>query len=131
MSNQPGDRFLGHGDQDTRLNNTGSSLGAGLWVTPTGDETVALADATPLVGCMAYNVAAGDKGTVNYRGVVYARVESTVAAGDELAAPDSGATSGATTPGVAGSGGASGIFALEGAKDPEGDGNYYAKCLIR
>lgn len=130
MSNEPGDRYLGHGDQDTRENQTGSEIGAGMWVVPSGDETVALSDGDGLVGVTADPLPNGDKGTVNYRGVVRARVESGVAAGDELAVPDSGATSGATTPGVAGSGGSSGHFALTGAAQAD-DGNYYARVLLR
>ena len=134
MSNEPGDRVLGHGDQDTRENQTGATLEEGMWVAPNGDETVKLADAADgdgLVGVNADPIEPGYKGNVNYRGVVLARVDSAVTAGDELAAPDSGATSGATTPGVAGAGGSSGHYALEDAKDPEGDGNFYAKVLLR
>lgn len=135
MSNEPGDRYLGHGDQDTRANQTGAQIDEGMWVVPTGDETVAKADVNgaggSLVGVVGDDLPDGEKGQTHYRGVVHARVESDVAAGDELAAPDSSATSGATTPGVAGSGGTSGIYALEGAKDPEGNGEFYAKVLVR
>ena len=133
MSNEPGDRYLGHGDQDTRENQTGSEIGAGTWVSPSGDETVAPTDADGLVGVAADAIPDGEKGTVHYRGVVYARVESDVVAGDELNEPDSGATSGPTTPGIAGSDtdADSGHYALEDAKDPEGNGEYYAKVLLR
>lgn len=131
MSNEPGDRYLGHGDQDTRDNNSGADIDPGLWVVPTGDDGVAPSDGDALVGVTKDPIEDGYKGTVHYRGVVYARVDSGVTAGDELAAPDSSATSGATTPGVAGSGGSSGHFALEDAKDPEDDGEFYAQVLLR
>lgn len=134
MSNQFGDRYLGHGDQDTRLNNSGGALDAGKWVVPTGDETIDYADVAgaggSLVGVTKHDIPDGGRDTVHYRGVVYARVDSAVTAGDELAAPDSAAT----TPGVegiAGAGGSSGIFALTDAEDPDGDGSYAAYCLIR
>lgn len=133
MSNNFGDRYLGHGDQDTRLNSTGNALDAGKWVVPTGDETIDYADVSgsggKLVGVLKHDLPDGERDTVHYRGVVYARVESSVSAGDELAAPDSGGT-GATTPGVAGSGGSSGIIAVTGAED-DGNGNYAAYCLLR
>lgn len=138
MTLQAGDRELGHGDHDTRkYDNTTSGVAtaeAGEWVVPTGDDTVDLADASgaggSLVGIVSDDVDSGNNQTVHYRGVLWARVESNVSAGDELAAPDSGGT-GATTPGVAGNGGSSGIFALEGAvSNPDGEGSI-APVLIR
>lgn len=135
MTNQPGDRAYGHGDDVTRLNSTGSQLDAGKWVTPTGDETVDYVDAngagTKFMGACAYPIADGERGDIRARGVFYARVHSSVVAGEELAAPDSSATSGATEPGVPDGGGSSGCIALTDAKDPDGDGNYYAKVLAR
>lgn len=132
MSNQGGDRKFGHGDNSTRT--AASAVEGGHWVVPTTDSNVDLSDASgaggSLVGVVSEDAASGETVTTHYRGIVKARVESSVAAGNELAAPDSGATSGATTPGVAGAGGSSGVFALRDAWQAS-DGNYYTYALMR
>jgi hypothetical protein len=137
MSQEPGDRITGHGDHDTRYNRSGSDMGAGLWVVPTNNEDIALADSDAgnggLVGITSDPIEDGDYGRVHYRGHVWARVEDDVSAGDELAVPNTatGVDSDADTAGVAAPGGSSGHFAVGDAVDPEGDGNYYAPVLMR
>lgn len=130
MSQEPGDRKFGHGDQITRKNSTGSEISEGHWVVPNGDETIAPSDVSgaggSLAGVTSDDHGDGEYGRVHVRGVVIARVADGVTAGSELAAPDSGSG----TAGVAEAGGSSGIFALEDAWQGD-DGNYYAKCLIR
>lgn len=133
MTNQPGDRAYGHGDDVTRQNSTGVELGAGLWVSPTGDENVALADSSAgrdhLVGHTAYPIADSKKGDVRLRGVTWARVASGTNADAELRAPDSSVSG--EEAGVAASGGSSGIYTLTDAKDPDGDGKFVAQVLMR
>lgn len=133
MSRDAGDRYYGHGDHTTRQNSTGAQLDKGKWVVPTGDETVDYSDASgagaDLVGVLADDLPDGEKGNVHLRGVVDARVESGVTAGDELVAPDS-ANAGSSA-GVASSGDGNGLYALTGASDPDGDGEYTALCLLR
>lgn len=133
MSLDAGDRYHGHGDHTTRQNSTGAQLDKGKWVLPTGDENVDYADVSgagdDLVGVLADNLPDGEKGNVHLRGVIKSRVDSNVAAGDELVAPDS-ANSGSTA-GVASSGTGTGLYALTGAADPDGDGKHTALCLLR
>lgn len=131
MSLSPGDRYLGHGDQDTKK--ADAAVVAGQWLVPTGNDTVNLSDANAsggsLVAVAGMDADAGATLQVHYRGVVKARVASSVAAGDELAAPNSGGTS-PTTAGEAQPGGSSGVFALTDAA-LDGDGNYYSFVLLR
>lgn len=134
MTEEIGDRTEGHGDQLTRYNNSGSEIDKGLWVVPSGDNDVVKSDVATgngdLVGVVSDPVEDGDYKNVHVRGAVWARVGSAVVAGDELAAPDSGGTTGSETAGVADAGGSSGHFALTDARD-DGNGNYYAKVLLR
>ena len=132
MSQDKGDRAYWHGESVTRKNSTGSTLDAGKWVAPTGDETVAYADANAgrgdLVGVVQDSIDDGYDDTVHLHGAILARVDSGVTAGDELAAPDSSLAD--EDAGVAESGGSSGIYAVGDAVD-DGDGNYYAPVLLR
>lgn len=132
MSQEAGDRVFGHGDHVTRKNSTGSQLDQGKWVEPTGDEKINYTDTDnsrdSLVGVLSDDVADGEYGRVHTRGIVIARVDEDVSAGDELAPPDSSAND--DEAGEADTGGSSGIFALEDAYDP-GNGNHVAKCLLR
>lgn len=138
MADQAGDREYGHGDHVTRTyDNTTSGVAtadAGKWVVPTGNDNVDLADSSgaggSLVGVMSDDADNGDLETVHVRGVLWARVDGAVSAGDELAPPDSGGT-GVTTPGVAANGGSSGIFALGDARADDVTGNQIAPVLIR
>lgn len=69
--------------------------------------------------------------TVIARGVVRARVESTVSAGDTLAVPD---TSGTGTAGVLAPGtddASLNFYALSDAAQDADDSNYYAEVLVR
>jgi len=131
-----GDRRFGHGDQVTRTNSTGAEIEAGSWVGPTGDTDVAKADANGgpdgLVGVVEDPLPDGETGKVHVRGVVYGLVEDDVVAGDELGVPNTstGVDSDADTAGVAPPEGSSGVYALEDAQS-DGNGNWFAKCLIR
>ena len=126
-----------HGD--TVSFTTAQEIDPGMLVTPSGDMEVDKADASGsgsnVIGVMTdankgteYG-SYGDKQTVRMEGLVKVRCESGVAAGDELAAPDSSATAGAQTPGVAGSGGDTGYIVVEGATQDD-DGNHYAVAKL-
>lgn len=128
MANDFGDRYLGHGDSDTRT--ADEALEAGDWVTPTSDGGVAVSDGGPAAGVAYDDYEAGDDtATVYYRGVVKAKVGSGVTAGDQLAVGSSGTTG--ESAGVAYSGGSESVIALEDAADPDGDGVYEAFVLLR
>lgn len=109
---------------ETRYNATDAVLPEGSFVVPTGADNVALADASGaggnLLGVVRDDIDPGEEGAVAFGGMIPVRVESSVGANDELSVPDSGATSGAQTPGVAGSGGSSGLHALEPAYGVDG-----------
>lgn len=129
MSNEPGDRRTGHGDHGTYYNYSGADIDAGYWVAPSAEDEVALSDTNGLVGVSADPIPDGGYGNVHMRGAVYARVDSGVTAGDELAVPESGATG--ESAGVAESGGSSGHFALTDAQAADDGGDDYALVLLR
>jgi hypothetical protein len=136
-SRDGGDRVF-HGDKVSY--ERAQHIDPGMLVVPSDDMVVDKADVsgagTGVVGVMTdANMASGedegnygDKYTVIDEGIVKVRAESGVSAGDELAVPDSGGT-GATTPGVAGSGGDTGYIAVRGAEQ-EPDGNHYVLAKL-
>ncbi len=129
MPTDLGDREYGHGDSITET--AGADVEAGDFVALDSNGEVALADtdnAGELIGIASNDAAAGETVTVWYRGAVKGKVVSGVGPNAELGAPATG-TSG--TAGVAESGGSTGVRALTGAEDPDGDGTYEALILLR
>lgn len=128
MVNDAGDRYLGHGDSDTRTADV--DISAGEWVVPTSGGGLAVSDGGPAAGVASDDYSSGeDSATVWYRGVVKAVVDSGVTAGDQLYVGSSGTTG--ETAGVAYAGGSESVVALEDAADPDGDGVYHAYVLLR
>jgi len=125
MVNDAGDRFFGHGDSTTAP--VSGAVDAGDWVTyNSSGELVLVGNGDALAG-VAYDDYDGDEdsATVSHRGVIHAKVDSGVTAGDNLGPHD-----GTGTDGVPVAGGSSGCIALEDAAD-DGSGTFYAKVLLR
>lgn len=127
MADEPGDKQ--YDEVLTRENDSGSRIEEGAFVVPTGDDTVAPADANGAGGglhAVAVDpIEPGETGAVALGGARPVLVASDVVANDELAVPDS---SSGGTPGVALPGGSSGLKALEDAYD---DGNGVYRALVK
>jgi hypothetical protein len=131
MALSRGDREYTRGVELSVSNVSGIDMTYGHWAIVTGDHEVEPSDASGAGGelnaVVGYPIDAGDSGKAHFGGAVWARVDSAVAAGDHLAAPDSGAGGEA---GVAESGGgANDPLALTDAEEYESSGHYYA--LVR
>lgn len=131
MSDKGGDTKFGFGRVVTLTYNNADNgvdpAGEGMWVMiDTNDYEVDTAESTnntDLDGVLADEVAASSKEAVQFDGVVWARVESGVGAGAELAP--------GTTAGVAASGGTSGHVTLAGATElVSGSGEYFAPVKL-
>lgn len=130
MSDIPGNELYRRGDEISFENGHGSEIDVGKFVAVNGDMTVAPADvngAGEIDAVLPDPLPAGESQMVAFENVRYVRVDSGVAPGDHLTAPDS-STGG--TPGVGVSGGGSTDPLVLKPPVEEEPGEYYAYARL-